>query len=62
MTNPDNTAPQRLREAKRQARSFERVRQAGHDRGTALAPLQKTRRRIEQQPGSQAIRARGVDR
>ncbi len=28
MTNPDDTAPRRLREAKRQARSFERVRQA----------------------------------
>ena len=28
MTDPDQTPPQRLREAKRQARSFERVRQA----------------------------------
>ena len=34
MTNPDNPAPHRLREAKRQARSFERVRQA-HQREVA---------------------------
>jgi DtxR family manganese transport transcriptional regulator len=34
MVNPDDTAPRRLREAKRQARSFERVRQA-HQREVA---------------------------
>ncbi|MCH8166825.1 MAG: MarR family transcriptional regulator, partial [Proteobacteria bacterium] len=34
MANPDDTAPRRLREAKRQARSFERVRQA-HQREVA---------------------------
>ena len=34
MTNPDDTAPRHLREAKRQARSFERVRQA-HQRVVA---------------------------
>jgi len=34
MTDPNDTAPRRLREAKRQARSFERVRQA-HQREVA---------------------------
>ena len=34
MTSPDDTAPRHLREAKRQARSFERVRQA-HQREVA---------------------------
>ena len=34
MTNPNDTAPRHLREAKRQARSFERVRQA-HQREVA---------------------------
>jgi len=34
MTSPEDTAPRRLREAKRQARSFERVRQA-HQREVA---------------------------